>query len=512
MWGLSVLSISKMEHKMSHSTAPLDSEVLLRALDGARTSIWIWQLDSGDITWSDNVDQVYDFEAGTFPRSAESYARLVHPEDRGIVEESVRQALRGETSHGSRYRLVHPHSGRVFWVEGRGRGLRDDQGEIVTLTGMVTDVTEQQATQEALRISEAKYAAAFLSSPDAIVIAHVADRKIVEVNEGFTRISGFSRDEALGKNGDELGMWSHPDDRNQLLHVLEHKGPVHNQEWSFIDRHGTSRDCLFSASIISIHGEQHLLLVIRDISERKQAEREREGLMQQLRNKADELERFAYTVSHDLKSPLVTIRGFIGLLKKDLERQQPERVERDLERIRRSAQTMQNMLDDLLELSRAGKSHSTFEPVSLRKLVDEALERVGGRIHQAGVEVHVADDLPRVLGDPGQLLQLLQNLVDNAVKFMGDQAHPRIDIGTRQEDRRTVCFVRDNGIGIRADQHPCIFDLFQRLHPEIDGTGIGLALVKRIVEAHGGTIRVESKGEGQGSTFLFSIPETPPEN
>lgn len=512
MQGSNVQSILKMEHKMSQPMAPLDSEVLLRALDGARTSIWIWQLDSGNITWSVNVDQVYGFETGSFPRSAESFARIVHQEDRGIVEETVRQAMRDEASHGSRFRLVHPQSGNTFWVEGRGRGVRDSQGRIVTLTGMVTDVTEEQATQEALRISEAKYAAAFVSSPDAIVIAHLDSRTIIEVNDGFTRMMGFSRQEALGKNGDDLGMWSQPDDRAKLLHVLENKGPVHNAEWCFMDRQGVSRDCLFSASIITIHGERHLLLVIRDISERKRAEREREGLMQQLRNKADELERFAYTVSHDLKSPLVTLRGFIGLLKKDLERQMPERVEHDLERIRKSAQTMQNMLDDLLELSRAGKSHSTFEPVQLHRLVKGALERVGGRIRQAGVEVRVAEDLPRVLGDPGQLLQLLQNLVDNAVKFMGDQSDPHIEIGTRRESRRTVCFVRDNGLGIRADHKQRIFDLFQRLHPKIDGTGIGLALVKRIVEAHGGTIWVESEGEGTGSTFCFTLPEAPPES
>jgi PAS domain S-box-containing protein len=244
----------------------------------------------------------------------------------------------------------------------------------------------------------------------------------------------------------------------------------------------------------------------RDITAQKLAEEERENLITELEAKNAELERFTYTVSHDLKSPLVTISGFLGLLEKDIARENSGQIRGDIERIRDATKTMQLLLDNLLELSRIGRLTNSPELINLTELAGEAIGLVAGQVAAQGVQVDVAPDLPAVWGNRSRLLEVFQNLIDNAVKFMGDQPEPRVEIGFRQIEAETVYFVRDNGIGIEPRYHDQVFGLFDRLDPSIEGTGIGLALAKRIVDVHGGRIWVESEGLGSGSTFCFILP------
>ncbi len=229
-------------------------------------------------------------------------------------------------------------------------------------------------------------------------------------------------------------------------------------------------------------------------------------MQKELETKNAELERFTYTVSHDLKSPLYTIQGFIGFLEKDALAGDQQRVASDVSQIRGAADKMRQLLDELLELSRIGRMVNAPEEVSLVELAREAVEIVARRIDDCGAEVVVADDLPVVTGDRRRLLEVFQNLIDNAVKFTCTQSRPRIEIGVRDGDGEDVLYVRDNGIGIAPRYHDKVFGLFERLNPQDEGTGIGLALVKRIVEFHGGRIWVESEGEGRGSVFYFTLP------
>ncbi len=226
----------------------------------------------------------------------------------------------------------------------------------------------------------------------------------------------------------------------------------------------------------------------------------------ELQNQNAELERFNYTVSHDLKAPLVTIKGFLGLLQKDIDSQNQAAMAKDVEQINDAADQMAQLLNELLELSRIGRQMNAPEICQLDDLVREAVERVSIQIGEKAIDLQIASDMPAVDGDPGRLLELFQNLVDNSVKFMGDQESPRIEIGAQRENGQVHCFVRDNGIGIAPEYHDRVFDLFDRLDARVDGTGVGLALVKRIVDVHGGHIWVESEGGGQGSCFHFTLP------
>jgi signal transduction histidine kinase len=219
-----------------------------------------------------------------------------------------------------------------------------------------------------------------------------------------------------------------------------------------------------------------------------------------------ELERFTYTVSHDLKGPLVTIRGFAGLAGTDLAAGDAARVRQDLGRIVAAADKMHRILEDLLELSRVGRVVHPPEDVPLGDLAREAVELVRAQ-GRGDVAVEIAPDLPVVRADRRRLLEALQNLVENAAKFTAGEREPRIAIGSRQDGEETVFFVEDNGRGIEPRFLEKVFDLFEKLDPAVEGTGVGLALVRRIVEAHGGRTWAESGGPGHGATFCFTLPQ-----
>ena len=243
---------------------------------------------------------------------------------------------------------------------------------------------------------------------------------------------------------------------------------------------------------------------ITDLTERRLAEIERENLIIEMEAKNAELERFTYSVSHDLKSPIVTIGGFLGFLEADIKKGAYEKLPHTISRIREATKKMQRLLNELLELSRVGRIANPSQDIPFGDLVSETLELVDGQLRELQVKVQVDAGLPLVHVDRVRMLEVIQNLITNAVKFMGDQKEPKIHIGMEVRGGENIFFVKDNGIGIEAKFHDRIFGLFNKLDPFSEGTGIGLALVKRIVEVHGGKIWVESEPE-KGSTFFFTL-------
>lgn len=234
-------------------------------------------------------------------------------------------------------------------------------------------------------------------------------------------------------------------------------------------------------------------------------QRELKRINDELEQQVAELERFSYTVSHELKTPLVTIKGFLGSIESDLSDGKFENVKNDFARITRAADNMYATLSDLLALSRAGRLMNPFSEFPLAELVQEAIESAGGVIDAHHMSVKVDPNLPIVYGDRKRLHEVFENLIENAAKYRGNQKEPILEIGVKA-GAVPVFFVRDNGLGIESRYHAKIFGLFEKLNPNSEGTGIGLAIIKRIIETHGGRIWVESDGLGTGSTFCFTIP------
>lgn len=254
-----------------------------------------------------------------------------------------------------------------------------------------------------------------------------------------------------------------------------------------------------------------------EVSERKRAqdtlrenEKKLEALVTEIAAKNAELETFVYSVSHDLKTPIVTIEGFVGALREDFGGALTEDGERYLQYMSDATRKMELLINDLLELSRVGRLTETPTDVPLKDIVEEVLETLDPKIRARGIRVNLQPDLPLVYGEKKRLLQVMENLVSNAVKYLGKvNPSPRIDIGFEKENGQKIIFVRDNGIGIPERYFEKIFQVFQRL-PEAkrieEGTGVGLTTVKRIIEHHGGKIWLTSE-PGKGTTFFFILKE-----
>jgi signal transduction histidine kinase len=254
---------------------------------------------------------------------------------------------------------------------------------------------------------------------------------------------------------------------------------------------------------------------LHEVSQRKRAEealrdneKKLEALLAELAAKNTELEAFVYTVSHDLKTPIVTIEGFIGALREDFGGELPEEGDKYLTHMSNAARKMDSLISDLLELSRLGRLTEKKTEFPFASLVKEVVEALQPQIKASGIMVHIQEDLPVVYGERKRLGQVVDNLMSNAVRYIGnDNPAPRIDVGVEEQDGRQVFYFRDNGIGIDKRYHDKIFVIFQRL-PSAKrighGTGVGLTIVKRIIERHGGEIWLRSEA-GKGTTFFFTL-------
>lgn len=271
----------------------------------------------------------------------------------------------------------------------------------------------------------------------------------------------------------------------------------------------------FIISVIILVGANSINLLVKNVHQsleraqqeieaRTKAENEREQLIQELKAKNQELNRFAITVSHDLKTPLITISGYLGYLERDILDGNHERMQKDLSQINDAAKRMGRFVDQILDLSRVGRIIYPPTEVEFGAIVEEALAVAQGPIEIRKVRLQIEPGLPIVRVDRVRMVQVMQNLITNSIKFMGQQESPLIEIGTLQMDGVIGFFVKDNGIGIDPEDQPRIFELFNKLDGASEGSGIGLALVKRIIEVHGGQIWVESE-LGKGATFFFTL-------
>lgn len=406
--------------------------------------------------------------------------------------------------------------GRTVFCEWRHTPLFSLSGDFVGYLSMVLDVTERVRRDEQIRRNEQllrrqldELEGIYAAAPVGLAFFDRHGR-LVRMNDLLSQAFGSRADRLIGRSLEEI--------------LGESAGPmVTPLERVITTGQSVSDVCVVTRSGLGAKEQRHWLVdycpvlgiagevvgvtaVVEEVTSRVLAERERENLIRQLEMKNAELERFAYTVSHDLKSPLITISGFAGVLEQDLDMGQMQAARDDLREIKDAATHMSLLLDELLQLSRVGRFVGELRPIVLGNVVRRVLSAAAGRLGAKYVEFVVDPHLPTVMGDEVRLYELFQNLVDNAIKFSGMTAVPRITFSCRSLAPTIVMEVRDNGIGVQPRYLEKIFGLFEQLSPEVEGTGVGLAIAKRVMEVHGGKIWAESEGLGKGTAIVMEFP------
>lgn len=408
----------------------------------------------------------------------------------------------------------------VFWraddkplpVEYWSHPVRRD-GEVIGAVVTFLDITERKRAEEALRSSEEKFARAFRTAPIMIAITTLDEGRLVEVNDTFERSFGYRRDQAIGRTTLQLNLWQNPAERLWFVRLLREEGAVRELEFNFRHRSGRIFMGLLSAEVISINGQQCVLTLVNDVTERKRAQGRIELLNASLAARAAELETvnreleaFSYSLSHDLRSLL----GQIDLSAQVLHHQCGTCLDDTgtmlVDVILETSNKMEQLIEAMLVLSRVSGKEMEQRTVDLSMLANEILLSHQAAAPERPADIFVAPGLQAV-GDSQLLRVVLDNLLGNAWKYTEKVPRRRIEVGMECQSGEQVFFVRDNGIGFDRAAAADIFKPFQRLHnsAEYPGTGIGLATVQRIILRHGGRVWAEGKA-GEGATFYFTLP------
>ncbi|MFN0160270.1 MAG: PAS domain S-box protein [Burkholderiales bacterium] len=443
------------------------------------------------------------------------WIKAIHPEDRDLVAAEWHKAAGAGIPYRGQGRYLHA-GGRIVWWQVRSAELRV-AAQVVGMVGIAEDITEVREAQSALHDSERRYRSMFASNPQPMWVYDVETLRFLDVNDAAVAHYGYSRDEFRAMTVQDIRL---DEDRTRLDRLGGQRAGAALGQGTRRHRrkNGRTIEVELTSHDLMFNGRRAIHVLANDVSERSRVEREIKQINVELEERVaartveltaanNELEAFTYSVAHDLRAPLRGIDGFSALLVEN-----NANLDRDAAtyaaRIRSASQRMGSMISDLLNLSRVSRRDLYKLSVDLSVMVHEIREELARSAPGRAVDWHVQPGL-RALGDPGLLRLVLDNLIGNAWKYSRDAQECRIEFGRANgPDGKPEFFVRDNGVGFDMQYAGKLFSVFQRLHSaeKYEGTGIGLATVKRIISRHGGTVRGEATA-GHGATFYFTLPD-----
>ncbi|MBK7178985.1 MAG: PAS domain S-box protein [Chloroflexi bacterium] len=436
----------------------------------------------------------HQMQAGDFPNTHENYWLTKSGERRAIAWANTCQL---------------DTLGKVKYVIGTGIDItkqKQTEAELIqlnqTLEQRVADRTEEVVQ------SEKRFRAAFDLAAIGRVLA-TPEGQFFQVNQAFCEMTGYSEEELCQKTWWDI---THPDflasGHDYMQQLIQRTIPSYNEELTIAHKSGDTIWVRLNRILLFNADNQPLYLVsdIENITQRKTAEAEINRILAELERSNIELQQFAYVASHDLQEPLRMVTSYLQLLQRRYSGKLDSDADEFIGYAVDGANRMKQLIQDLLSFSRVGTRGKPFEPVEIKVILKEALTNLETSIQETAAQIDHDDLLPTITGDAGQLVQLFQNLLSNAIKFRGE-APPKIHIGVQKQESDWQFSIRDNGIGFDPQFSDRIFIIFQRLHTRANygGTGIGLAICKKIVERHGGNIWVHSQPNA-GTTFYFTIP------
>ena len=499
----------ELENRVHRQTAKLNAVVgkLAEAQRIAHLGNWEWDIQCDEVTWSDELCNIFGVDPQTYRGSYQAFLDRVHAEDRKAVDLAVRRSMETGEEFEFRHRVVRP-DGEERVVYGRG-ALVTEGGKTVRMVGIALDVTARSNAEEAYKASEERLRLVLDTASDAFVAMDPGGH-ILRWNKQAEAIFGWSREEALGRPLAETIIPPGLRDAHKksfARHLKTGESTILNRRVEVMALHRSGREFPVELTVwpVTLKGRTNFNAFIKDVTEQKRTEKELALRAAELKRSNAELAQFAYVASHDLQEPIRMVSSYVELL----DRRYADKLDDDgrefIGYAVEGATRMQSLIQALLSYARVDSQGSKPAPVDLGKIIDNVLADLETVISETSAEV-VVGPLPTIEADPHQMSHLFQNLIANAIKFRSEEA-PVVSIQAEQSEDDWTFSIADNGIGIDPEFSERIFNIFQRLHGRDDypGSGIGLSLCKRIVEQKGGRIWVEPRPTG-GSVFSFTLP------
>ena len=488
------------------------------ATESAGMGIWDWDITNDYLLFDEGMYRLYKIDNGHFGSVYKAWSSRLHLEDYGRVNEEIQMALEGKKQYDTEFRIIWEDQS-VHYIKATGITESDDKGNAIRMIGVNWDITAQKEREQQLKLLES----VITNTTDAVMITEAEPfdepgHRIVYVNEAFTKMTGYSSGEVLGKTPRILQ--GPKTDKAALKRFSEAIRKWQACEVTVVNYKKSGEEYWANFSVSPVANENdwytHWIAIERDVTEQKLAEIKLKELNEMLQNHAKELalsiaelEQFAFVASHDLQEPLRMITSFLTQLEKKYGDVIDDKGKKYIGFAVDGAKRMRQIILDLLEFSRVGTTEENNEELDLNELLTETKILLRKKIEEQKADI-IIDPLPQINTYRSPLRQVFQNLVSNALKYSNKEIPVQVHISFKELKDHWQFEVIDNGIGINKEYFDKIFIIFQRLHnkDEYSGTGMGLAITKKIIERLGGKIWVESE-EGKGSTFYFTLLKTP---